>query len=200
MHRFLRVDCLLFVAPAATAERLASNELVAFVKTAERTVEGRRRYYYAAAGPHRVLLVMRNGTPLEKLNQPNTYVKALVGWEPGTSEFTLPQHAGKQHTKLTVDMLLTLDERAAAEYARVNDIEIESLTDILNNAPRADRVGGARGEVGRKRLGGAERAESRSITLLPAHWRVVEKLGDDNASAGLRLLVEEWVRRNGGGA
>ena len=195
-HRFLRADCLLFVAPAATAERLAGDELITFVKTAERTVDGRRRYYYAAVGPRRVMIVMRNGTPLEHLNQPNAYVKALVGWEPGTSEFALPQHAGKQHTKITVDMLLTLDERAVQMYTAQSGVEIESLAAILNNAPRADRPGGARGAVGRKRVGGDTRAVSHPVTLLPEQWAAVGRLGGGNRSAGIRKLIEEWQERD----
>ena len=199
MHRFLKADCLLFIAPSATtAQQAGGDELIVFVKTAERTVDGRRRYYYAASGPQRVMIVMRNGQPLEHLNQPNAYIKALIGWEPGTSEFALPAHANKQHTKITVDMLLALDERAADEYARVNSLEIESLTAVLSNAPRADRPGGARGDVGRHRVGGETRAVSRSITLLPEQWEVVEGIAKGNRSAGVRWLVEDWLRQNGG--
>lgn len=195
-HRFMRVDCLLFVAPAATAERLAGDELVAFAQTAERAVDDRRRYYYAAVGPCRVLLVMRNGVPLEALNQPNAYIKALVGWEPGTPGFVLPQDEGKQHTKITVGELLTLTPDAAGEYARANGLEIESLAAILNNAPRADRPGGARGAVGRKRVGGDTRAVSHPVTLLPEQWAAVGRLGGGNRSAGIRKLIEEWQERD----
>ena len=200
MHRFLKADCLLFIAPSATtAQQVGGDELIVFVKTAERTVDGRRRYYYAAAGSQRVMIVTRNGQPLEHLNQPNAYIKALIGWEPGTSEFTLPAHANKQHTKITVDMLLTLDERAANEYARVNNLEIESLTAVLSNAPRADRPGGARGDVGRHPVGSETRAVSRSVTLLPEQWEVVEGIAKGNRSAGVRWLVEDWLRQNGDG-
>jgi len=197
-HRLLKVDCpLLVVADAATQPE--DDDLIVFTKTVERTVEGRRRYYYAAAGQRRVLIVMRNGMTLESLNQPDAYIKALVGWDPGSSEFALPPHEGKQHTKISVDFFMTLDPRAAQMYAREAGFGIESLADVLNNAPRADRPGGARGEVGRKQIG-EQPMKGAPITLLPEQWEIVKALGQGNASAGVRFLVDEWRQRNGGGA
>jgi hypothetical protein len=178
-HRFLKVDFPINPIDGA------------MVKTAERTVDGQRRYYYAGAGPHRILFVMRNGQPIEALDEPNTYVKALVGWDPGTADFVLPQHAGKQHTKVTVDLLLTLTPEGAAEFARAAGAEVESLAHILANAPRSDKAGGARGVVGRKRLAGGTQA--RTVTLTPEQWALAEQLGGgENASAGIRRALDEW--------
>jgi hypothetical protein len=198
-HRLLAVDCLLSAVPLVVpGVHDQGNLLGIFVKTAERTVDGLRRYYYAGLGAHRILLVMRNGHPLESISQPDAYIKALVGWDAGTSEFVLPAHAGKRHTKITVDMLLTLDERAAQKYAAAAGVEIESLAHVLAQAPRSDRAGGARGDVGRKPVGGDVEAVARTITLLPEQWEIIERLGGSNRSAGARRMVQEWQRTNGG--
>jgi hypothetical protein len=192
-HRLLAVDCLLSAVPLVVPRvHDQGNLLGIFVKTAERTVDGRRRYYYAGLGAHRILLVMRNGHPLESLSQPDAYIKALVGWDAGTSEFVLPAHAGKRHTKITVDMLLTLDESAAQKYAAASGVEIESLAHVLAQAPRSDRAGGARGDVGRKPVGGDVEAVPRTITLLPEQWRLAEAIGGGNRSAGIRAALDAW--------
>ena len=198
-HRFLRADCLLFVAPAATAERLAGDELITFVKTAERTVDGRRRYYYAASGPRRVMIVMRNGTPLEHLNQPNAYVKALVGWEPGTSEFALPQHAGKRHTKISIDAVWTLTPDAARALAGERGLALGNLADVLADAPRAGTVGrgGARAGAGRPPKAPAERVRSIRLTLTEADISALHRIGGGNVSRGVRRLLADRRRRDG---
>lgn len=178
-HRFLKVDFPINPIDGA------------IVKTAERTVDGQRRYYYAGAGPHRILLVMRNGQPIESLDQDNTYVKVLIGWDPGTADFVMPQHEGKQHTKVTVDLALTLTPADAELYATANGVEIESLAHILANAPRSDQAGGARGAVGRKPVapGGTQ---PRTVTLLPEQWALAERIGNGNVSAGIRMALDKW--------
>ena len=191
-HRLLAVDCILSAPPVIVPGVHDGVPLGVFVKTAERTVDGRRRYYYASVGVHRVLLVMRNGHPLESISQPDAYIKALVGWDAGTSEFVLPAHAGKRHTKITVDMLLALDESAAQKYAAASGVEIESLAHVLAQAPRSDRAGGARGDVGRKPVGGDVEAVPRTITLLPEQWRLAEAIGGGNRSAGIRAALDAW--------
>ncbi len=178
-HRFLKVDFPINPIDGA------------IIKTAERTVDGQRRYYYAGAGPHRILIVMRNGQPIETLDQDNTYIKALVGWDPGTTDFVMPQHEGKQHTKITIDMTLVLVPADAELYAANNDIAIESLAHILANAPRSDQAGGARGAVGRKPVapGGTQ---PRTVTLLPEQWALAERIGNGNVSAGIRQALDKW--------
>lgn len=178
-HRFLKVDFPINPVDGA------------IVKTAERTVDGQRRYYYAGAGPHRILIVMRNGQPIETLEREDTYVKALIGWDPGAADFVMPQHEGKQHTKVTVDMALTLPPADAALFANTNGLEIESLAHILANAPRSDQAGGARGDVGRKPVGGNVKAVARTITLLPEQWAYLEGVGEGNISEGARRVIEK---------
>jgi hypothetical protein len=175
-HRFLKADL----------------DITNLTKTAERTINGIRRYYYAGAGAHRILIVMRNGEPLEALAAPNIYVKALVGWDEGSADFVLPEHAGKQHTKITVDMVLVLTPEQAQEWATTAGLKVESMAQILANAPRSDRAGGARGEVGRKPVGGTERARPGSVSLLPDQWALAERLGDGVASVGIRRALDAW--------
>lgn len=177
-HRFLKVDFPINPIDGA------------LIKTAERTVDGQRRYYYAGAGPHRILIVMRNGQPIETLDQDNTYVKALVGWDPGTTDFVMPQHEGKQHTKVTIDLTMTLVPSDAELAAKAAGVEIESLAHILANAPRSDQAGGARGDVGRKPVGGNVKAVARTITLLPEQWAYLEGVGGGNISEGARRVIE----------
>lgn len=61
---------------------------------------------------------------------------------------------------------------------------------LLARAPRTDRPGGARGDVGRKALVAGEFTEAHSITLPASVWRRVEEIGDGNRSEGVRRLVE----------
>lgn len=169
-----------------------------FIETAMQMVGGSPRSYYASGGPARVLIVMRNGGALDDLRQPNTYIKALVGWDEGTAPFVLPEDTGKVHTKITVDLVLSLDANAAGEYSRANRMEVESLAALLAKAPRADRPGGARGAVGRKLAVGDAATVPHPVTLLPAQWEIVETLGSGNRSAGVRFLVDWWKREHGG--
>ena len=50
--------------------------------------------------------------------------------------------------------------------------------------------GGHRRRSGRKPLDGVARSVRRSISMSEAHWRHVERVGDGNASAGVRRLVD----------
>lgn len=192
----LKVDCPLFVADE-TAE--ADNPLISFVKTAEQAVGGRKRLYYAAVGLERILIVMRNGVRLDSLNTPGSYVRALVGDEPGTPGFVLPAHEEKWHTKITVDARWTLDSlRAVEQTAKNYDLEIGSLTEVLNEAPRAPSPthGGARPGAGRPPKSEDERMRYIQLTLPAADIATLSAIGDGGVSAGVRRLVDEWRQRN----
>lgn len=85
-HRLLAVDCLLSAVPLVVPGLHDQGDLLGiFVKTAERTVDGLRRYYYAVWERARPCLLRdaRQG-PLETpLSHRSAYIKALVGWDAG---------------------------------------------------------------------------------------------------------------------
>lgn len=69
--------------------------------------------------------------------------------------------------------------------------EPTNFSTFLARAPRADRPGGARGDVGRRALAPGEATEAHSITLPASVWRRLEQIGDGNRSEGVRRLADE---------
>lgn len=178
---FVDMDIVISDAPAEASSRPA-NEL-RLVRTGTQLIDGVLRYYYAAEPPLRILIVMRNGMALEDVPT-GYYLKALVGWDDGTA-FVLPGDAGKQHTKLSVD--LVLDDALIVRA----DVGLISLSSIVARAPRSDRPGGWRGGTpGRPPVAAGDRVEQHNITLPSQLWRRVEHAGVGNRSAGIRKLIE----------
>ena len=71
------------------------------------------------------------------------------------------------------------------------EVEPTNFSAFLARAPRTDRPGGARGNVGRKALVAGEATEAHSITLPASAWRLLEQIGGGNRSEGVRRLVDE---------
>lgn len=69
--------------------------------------------------------------------------------------------------------------------------EPTNFSTFLGRAPRTDRPGGARGDVGRKALAPGEATEAHSITLPASVWRRLEQIGAGNRSEGVRRLADE---------
>lgn len=150
-------------------------------QTAEQTIDGVRRYYYSALSPHRILVATRTGKPLQPGKR--GYWKALIGWDDGTSRFTLQEDAGKRHTKITIDTTF--------EVPPVEDANATPLSEIVAKAPRSDRAGGWLSNTGRPEIREGDPTEARTITLPASLWRWIEELGDGNRSAGVRQIAEK---------
>lgn len=163
-----------------------------FVKTGEQTVDGIRRLYYAACPPHRVLVVMRNGVDLRKLNDAsgNTYVTALVGWDEGTNGYVRQGEEGKRHTKISIDVLHSFQPDFAAASANKYGLTLTSWSALLANAPRSDRRGGYRGTQGRQRIDQDEPTSRISASVPTSYVDALRRLGNGDISAGVRRAIE----------
>ena len=83
-------------------------------------------------------------------------------------------------------------EGATADLVTAN--EPTNFSVLLAHAPRTDRAGGARGNVGRKTLTPGEATEAHSITLPASVWRRLEQIGGGNRSEGVRRLADGKVK------
>ena len=194
MYRLIFVDMILTIADApAAVTSLPANEL-RLVRTGTQVVDGVERHYYAAEPPLRLLIVMRNGGPLNRV-QRGSYLKALVGWDDG-SAYVLPGDEGKQHTKISVDMVLDSDLVRPDFTLDIGEtrVAIEAATPfstIVMRAPRSDHPGGWRTDMpGRPPVVAGDPVEAHNITLPSQLWRRVERAGGGNRSAGVRKLIE----------
>lgn len=170
-----------------------------FIQTAAAEVGGQQRRYYAALGDARVLLVMRCDAALDSLNRPDAYAEALVGWDGGTPGYVLPAHAGKRHTKISIDAVWTLTPDEASALAGERGLALGNLADVLADAPRAGTVGrgGARAGAGRPPKAPAERTRPIRLTLTEADISDLHRLGGGNVSRCVRLLLADRRRRDG---
>lgn len=191
--KLIQVDIPIIIGAHELETPLATESELWLVKTGEQTVDGIRRYYYAGQPPRRILVVMRNGEPLERV-EPGDQLVALVGWDDGSDRFALPGDAGKRHTKISVDRVLRLAEADAGRVAELlaGDGTVSvALSELVARAPRADRAGGQRGDAaGRPPVVDGDRTEVHGVSLPSQAWREVEALGAGNRSLGLRLLWE----------
>ena len=181
MYRLIFIDMTVAVisAPDTTLGQPAGELRV--IKTGEQTMDGARRYYYAANPPRRLLIVARNGVNLEA-TRPGQYWQALIGWDDGDNAYVLSGDEGKRHTKLTVDMLIDLP---------IDAVETIPLSTVVDRAPRSDRPGGVRGTMtGRPPVQPGDRVEQHNITLPSRLWRRAEDVGQGNRSAGVYKLIE----------
>ena len=126
---------------------------------------------YAARPPWRLLLVLPPGLEPGALPRGGCCA-AEMAWVRG--------EGGKRYRQITVTRLLPAPP---ADLARTR------LTALIASAPRSDRPGGARGDVGPRPLVAGERTEAHSVTLPGATWCLLESLGGGNRSAGIRRLT-----------
>lgn len=126
---------------------------------------------YAARPPWRLLLVLPPGLEPGALPR-GGWCAADVTWVRG--------EGGKRYRQITMLRLLP---------APPADAVCTRLTALIASAPRSDRPGGARGDVGPRPLVADDRTEAHSVTLPGATWRLLESLGGGNRSAGIRRLA-----------
>lgn len=139
--------------------------------------------WHRSPPPYRVLISLEKSLRPSDLRQ-GMLLTARLGWE---------IVGGKRWRHVQV-------LRAAAPAAfRTEDAapgpvtasEPTNFSTFLARAPRTDRPGGARGDVGRKALAPDEATEAHSITLPASVWRRLEQIGDGNRSEGVRRLADE---------
>src|SRR3990167_349 len=169
-----------------------------WTKTAEQTVDGQKRMYYASCPPYRVLVVSQNGVDIRRFQRLPTatgpayvYATALVGWDKGTKGYVHAGQEGRQHTKISIQTMFTFGNadqpRVSAEEA---GIEIVNWSDLLRGAPRADRAGGYRGSQGRNPISADEETVSIRASVPASYAEILKGLGDGNVSLGLRRVIE----------
>lgn len=151
------------------------------------TIDGERRFYYAAEPPWRILLVLR-GAPIDSpVWAPSNIVRCLVGWDDGSAGFVLPENERRRHTKVTM-----LADPPTAIFLN----EVESLVHILFRSPRSDRRGGYRGTQGRRTLD-ANGTHQVCTTLTGDQHAFVLNLGNGDVAQGLRTAVQSAMEVSG---
>lgn len=106
------------------------NPTLYVVKTLEQYIGGERRRVYAALAPLRLIVVLRGCGELDRIPS-GSYLKALVGNDPGTSKYALSFAAGQVHTKITVDGIYSPgDVRQPRPYWNGSYIEHDDITDL----------------------------------------------------------------------
>jgi hypothetical protein len=195
--KLIQVDIPIIIGQHELETSLDTDQALWLVKTGEQTTDGIRRYYYAGQPPRRILIVMRNGEPLERV-EPGDMLVSLVGWDDGANPHVLPGDVGKRHTKISVDRVLRLAEADAGRVAEMlagDGTPSVRLSEIAARAPRSDRAGGWRGDAaGRPVVAPGDPTEVHAVSLPASLWRAVEEAGAGNRSLGLRRrLVGEPV-------
>ncbi len=138
--------------------------------------------WHRSPPPYRVLISLAKNIRPSDLRQ-GMLLAARLGWEiVGGKRWRHVQvlRAAAPATLRTED----------ATPGPVTASEPTNFSTFLARAPRTDRPGGARGDVGRKALAPGEATEAHSITLPASVWRRLEQIGDGNRSEGVRRLVE----------
>ena len=161
--------------PAATREQLLLIDQDRPLADFTRTAAGWRQ----SPPPRRLLVELAAGVAAEDVRRGARFAVQL-GWH---------VIAGKRWRHVHVLRRLPADASGDQEAGGPATRPM-SFSELLARAPRTDRPGGARGDVGRKALVTGEFTEAHSITLPASVWRRVEEIGDGNRSEGVRRLVE----------
>lgn len=139
--------------------------------------------WHRSPPPYRVLISLEKSLRPSDLRQ-GMLLAARLGWE---------IVGGKRwrHVQVlrAVAPATLRTEGATADLVTAG--EPTNFSALLARAPRTDRPGGARGNVGRKTLTPGEATEAHSITLPASVWRRLEQIGDGNRSEGVRRLADE---------
>jgi len=139
--------------------------------------------WYQSPAPYRVLIVLDRSIRPADLRW-GMRLAVRLGWE-------VVQGKRWRHVWVLRMVAPAAARTDNAPAGPTTEVEPTSFSTFLARAPRTDRPGGARGAVGRKALVAGEATEAHSITLPASAWRLLERLGDDNRSEGVRRLVEE---------
>jgi hypothetical protein len=139
--------------------------------------------WHQSPPPYRVLISLAKNIRPSDLRQ-GMLLAARLGWE---------IVGGKRwrHVQVlrAVAPATLRTEGVTADLVTPN--EPTNFSALLARAPRTDRPGGARGNVGRKALAQGDITEAHSITLPASAWRLLEEIGRGNRSEGVRRLVTE---------
>ena len=186
-YRTILIDIPIIILSPTPVNVDVGNPLLLFETGSQVIAAGDVRRYYAAHTPLLLLIVARNGLILQDVPQ-QVYAKALIGWDDGSSPYTLPEHAGKRHTKITI-------YQVSANPIFLSEREIDPLdpspstglplSAVIARAPRLGQRGGNRPGSGRPALTG-ERMTSYDITLPAGMATWLSSLAGGNLSAGVR--------------
>lgn len=168
------IDRLFALATLDDALNMDMSEVIYFFDRGTDQVgnESYRRHYYVTADPVRLLLVLHNNIKFSDL-KPGTYVQVKIGKIEGGRRALRPG----SHCKVGVFGILS--------KAPGTD-EVESFGDIAEKAPPNKRYRG-----GRERLSPDQYVVRQNLSMTPEMQALLYKLGNGNASAGLRELERQ---------
>lgn len=191
--KLIHVDVPIVIGVHELETPLATDNALWLIQTGEQTVDGIRRYYYTGQPPRRILIVMRNGEPLERV-EPDDLWLALIGWDDGANSHVPLSDANRYHTRINIDRVLRLAEADAGRVAEMLDgagTPSVRLSEIVARSSRSGRVGGWRGDIGgRPPIAPGDPTEAHAVTLPASLWRTVEAAGGGNRSLGLRRRLD----------
>lgn len=196
MRYLVQMDVPIAVTEHCSADNLELEQWAGvphwWTETAQQTVDGIKRRYYAACPPYRVLVVMRTGLDLRRLNMSpgNCYASVLVGWDEGSQGYVRATDVGRRHTKISIDTLYTFTDAYAQAHIRDQGIELITWSELLRKAPRSDQRGGYRGTQGRQRIDQDEATARISASVPRSYVDALRQLGNGDIAAGVRAAVE----------
>jgi len=137
---------------------------------------------YVSPLPYRILFKISTDIAPGSINQGDVlYVTRNAGR--GEGGLCLPENLGKVH------MILHIDGVHHAGQHIDEDAKVIILSELIDNAPRADRVGGGRRGMTRKRV--FVEPLTRSTVTLPTSDAEYLKSIDGNMSRAVRALIAE---------
>ena len=137
---------------------------------------------YVSPLPYRILFKISTDIVPGQIKQGDVlYVTRNAGR--GEEGLCLPENLGKVH------MILHFDGVHHAGEHVDEDAKMTSLSGLINNAPRADKVGGGRRGMSRKRV--FDEPLTRSTVTLPTSDAEYLKSIDGNMSRAVRALIAE---------
>lgn len=174
-YQTILIDIPIQIVPAPSSAAIDLGAPLVLLSTGSQEINGDQRHYYAAHTPLLLLMIARNGLDLSAI-RPGAHVDALIGWDDGTSPYSLPAaHQGRKHSKIS---LFGLAVPLPGE-------EITPLSAVIARAPRLGQRGGNRPGSGRPALTG-ERMDSYDVTLPTGMATWLSSLAGGNLSAGVR--------------
>ena len=146
---------------------------------------------YVSPLPYRILFKISTDIAPGSIKQGDLLFSTRYA-ERGVEGLCLPENVGKVH------MILYFDGVRHAGQHIDEDAKAITLSELINGAPRADKVGGGRRGMSRKRV--FDEPLTRSTVTLPKSDFEYLKSIDSNLSKAVRALIAENKELKGKGA
>lgn len=146
---------------------------------------------YVAPMPYRILFKISTDISPGSIKSGEVLISTRYA-ERGVDGLCLSENVGKVHMILYFDGVVGAGQHVDQDYKPI------ALSELINGAPRADKVGGGRRGMSRKRV--FDEPLTRSTVTLPTSDAEYLKSIDSNISRAVRALIAENKELKGKGA